>query len=167
MVQFEKISTKVLMILLLLTSIAACDRWFGSEKELTSEEKANINPLIPRRSNSAFGRPEPAYQGVAINEVTDMELKSTRSGTILVVHGVAARQGAYNAILVPSETNRSRTDGVLEFQFDITYPQEDTSVGPVAARRIVLAQSLSNDLLEPVTLIRVIAANNVLERSYN
>jgi len=167
MVQSGKISTKVLMILLLLTSIAACDRWFGSEKELTSEEKANINPLIPRRSNSAFGRPEPAYRGVAIDQVTDLELKPTHSGIILIAHGVAARQGAYDASLTLSGTDGSRADGVLEFQFDVTYPQDDTPVGPLTARRIVLAESLSNDLLEEVTLIRVIGANNVLERSYN
>lgn len=140
--------------------------WFGSSEETavaTPEEY--VNPLIPveeERARIRVGRKEKDVEIPAepITEIADLRIDRTTSGAIVVATGVAKRQGAFEAKLVPVEDAEGST---LTYTFEVSYPEEPTYKGNAATRTIRAAVNLSNQDLRGVTTIRVEGETNARE----
>jgi len=146
------------------TSRANPSNWFGSSRTMeTTAPAEDANPLIPQRS-AISSRPGDAYIGVLIQEITDLRIERDPSGAIIYAEGIAARQGAYDARLIPENEDLTPDEnGVLTYRFEVLYPEHPTSVGSEQMRRIIIATDLSVQALEAVRTIRVEAATNARE----
>ncbi len=130
------IATKPILILTVsAVLLAGCNsrlnpvNWFGNSQEVEVTEEGEVNPLVPEQREGIFARPEEGYQGVPIEQVTDLRIDRTRTGAIIVVEGVAARQGPFEVRLVPATVDDEPVDGVLAYSFDVIYPGFNTAVG--------------------------------------
>ena len=140
--------------------------WFGKSRESRVEASVdeNLNPLIPQeedRANLLGSRDEVQEdRSLPIALIKDMSISRTPTGAIVTVVGEAARNGAYDAVLVPTE---AQDPGELEYTFRVTYPEKATYRGTEATRTIRAAVSLSNQDLRGVHRIRVVGKENARE----
>lgn len=140
--------------------------WFGSSEEISvAEPEVNANPLIPveeERARIRVGRQVDDTETPAflITEIADLRIDRTTTGAIVVATGIAKRQGAFNAQLVPVEDGQ---DATLTYTFEVSYPESPTRTGNAATRTIRAAVNLSNQDLGGVTTIRVEGETNARE----
>ena len=139
--------------------------WFGGSEEAIAEPVEYVNPLIPveeERTRIRVGRSEEDVEITTepITEITDLRIDRTTTGAIVVATGLAKRQGAYNARLVPVEESASET---LSFVFEVAYPEAPTYKGNEATRTIRAATHLTIQDLRRVNKIRVEGATNARE----
>lgn len=159
----------VLAMSIALLVLAGCNtrlnpfNWFGNSEEVVDGETGEINPLVPDSDGGAFSREPEVYTGEPIERVTDLRIERTRTGAIILAEGVAARQGPYQVQLTPANIDNEPVDGVLSYSFDIIYPNFATAVGAESTRTVTAAQSISNEVLEQVRVVRVVAAQNARE----
>ncbi|MFY9209516.1 MAG: hypothetical protein WAO69_00145 [Aestuariivita sp.] len=140
--------------------------WFGGSEEVIDVGTGEINPLLPQDSGGGmFDRPEDVYPGVPIDQITELRIDRTRSGAIILVQGLASRQGPYEVQLTPANPDNEPVDGVLTYTFEIIYPSFNTPVGPEATRRVTAASAISNEQLAGLSRVRVVGARNALETS--
>ncbi len=137
--------------------------WFGRSEPVPVEAGGTVNPLLPPERVSIFARPDAVDQSVLIASVTKLQIDQTPSGAIIVVEGVASRQGAYGAELRPVNTDLVSEDGTLQMEFRVNYPAAATPVGPERSRTVVNAYSLTRQQLNGVKLIKVTGAQNALQ----
>ncbi|MCB1341756.1 MAG: hypothetical protein KDK24_11985 [Pseudooceanicola sp.] len=162
------------LILLVLASLvlASCGfrdsrinprNWFGGSRSVAaSAETAETNPLIPRRSGLLGKRPAPPQEKIAT--VTELKIEPTNTGAIVYASGVAVRQGAYLARLTPRGGQPVPDEnGVLTFDFMVTYPVRPTAGGSELTRTVHEAYSLSKQDLAAIRTIRVEGAQNAQE----
>ncbi len=137
--------------------------WFGGSEEVAvSATPANVNPLIPPARANA--RPVSVYQGVLIETVSDLRVERDPTGAIILATGIATRQGAYEARLIPViENDLPDENGVLTYTFEVLYPPDASPAGSEQTRRVSVARSVSLQTLEAVRLIRVVGATNARE----
>lgn len=137
--------------------------WFGGSREVAAVSAGEVNPLIPANESSVLRRPEQVYAGVPIEEILELQIDRTRSGAIIVVRGLAARQGPYEVQLTPLDEDEKPQDGVLSYSFDVIYPAGTTNVGPEQTRIVTVARSIGNQTLEETRVVRVVGARNARE----
>ncbi|PJE37465.1 hypothetical protein CVM52_06780 [Pseudooceanicola lipolyticus] len=138
--------------------------WFGNSRDVPVEVvDAEANPLIPRQRRGALAREERPDASVPIASVIELNVEPTTSGAIVHATGIAERQGAFQARLVPDNPELEPTDGVLSFSFRVLYPNQATPVGSEFSRTIHEAYSLTLDELARIRVIRVVAAGNARE----
>lgn len=164
------IAAKPLLILTLAAMVlAGCNsrlnplNWFGNSREVAVADSGATNPLVPSERRGILSRPEAVYEGVPIQSVTELRIERTRSGAIILVEGIAARQGPYEVQLTPANIDDEPVDGVLTYSFDVIYPSFNTVVGSEATRRVTAARSISNVILEQTRVVRVLGASNARE----
>ena len=76
--------------------------WFGRSKEVAAAPAPEqVNPLIPK-SRGVFSKPIRPDTSVPVARVTELRVEQTNSGAIIYASGIAARQGAYGARLLPA-----------------------------------------------------------------
>ena len=138
--------------------------WFGKSRETTNTVDENLNPLIPQEEEKTnlLGRKDDKAEdrSLPIAVIKDMRIERTSVGAILTVEGEAARNGAFDANLVPADPQEP---GQLEYTFRVTYPKKATYQGTVATRTIRAAVSLSNQDLAGVRVLRVVGKENARE----
>lgn len=167
----QKSMTVLLMTGFILTSCGWSDsgvnpkNWFGSSKEVPADaEAADINPLIPEKRNSILSKKEvPVDIGVPIAQIAKLQIERTASGAIIHATGIGAREGAYNARLVPDDPGEIAENGVLSYTFRVYYPAGTTAFGTERTRRVDVAHSLSNQQMDGVRSIRVSGTDNARE----
>jgi len=146
-----------ILILLFLSGLvlSGCGLWRRSNSNAAAVA-GETNPLIPERSGGMFARPEPQDLSVPIEEITELKVEPTPSGAIVLATGVAARQGAYQARLVPDNVDLIPSEnGELTFSFRVIYPERRTQVGTRNSRTIVDGFTLPSAVLKNVRVIRV------------
>ena len=159
----------ILTLTLVAMVLAGCNsrlnplNWFGNSREVAVTEDTDVNPLVPRERRSVFARPDYVYPGEPIQTVTELRIERTRSGAIILVEGVASRQGPYEVQLTPANVDDEPVDGVLTYTFDVIYPPFNTAVGSEATRRVTVARSISNQTLAETRVVRVVGASNARE----
>ena len=141
--------------------------WFGRSTSAPVEASVdpNVNPLIPDSDAvGLFSRPE-GEQGERplIETVTDLTVDRTPSGAIVRATGIAFRQGAYDAILLPVQEEDGETSSILTLEFTVVYPESGTPQGSERSRTITAARTVSLQDLQSISSIRVIAKQNVRE----
>lgn len=141
--------------------------WFGGSTEVpvqTEAEAEAVNPLIPKKKNSILRRKEvPEVVGDPIASIAQLRIERTASGAIIHATGIGAREGAYEARLVPDNEDETAVDGVLSYTFRVFYPQNATALGTTRTRRVDVARSVSSQTMQGVRSIRVSAAENARE----
>ena len=139
--------------------------WFGKSRSTNVATPANpdtVNPLIPQRS--AFNRRrEPVDESVAIAALSALKIERTNTGAMILVTGLASRQGAFEVELRPDPANEETPSDTLSYTMRVVYPDFPTTVGSEHSRTIHAAQSLTNQDLRGIRLVRVTSAQNVLE----
>lgn len=138
--------------------------WFGKPKPVAvASADGAANPLIPAaRKGGIFSRPAPEDRSELVGQVTKLTVDRTPTGAIVLVEGLASRQGGFATTLkrLPEDPENK---GVLTLEFRITYPKDATPVGTEHQRRITEALTLSQAKLKDVRTIRVLAAGNAME----
>lgn len=137
--------------------------WFGKSSPAPASVAVDeTNALIPKKS--ALSRPSaPDDRSEPIGKITELRVERTPTGAIIYASGVATRQGAFDAELRQDPTVEGADKGVLSYTFYVVYPEYQTAVSTERSRTVVDAQSLSNQELQGVRLIRVSASQNALE----
>lgn len=156
--------------------------WFGSstsqkvEKDQYVDENGEVqevNPLIGKRGQSRqvskrkkpggsiFDRrkKEGPYEGTLVQEVSTLDIRRTSTGAIVAVTGVSSRQGAFDVRLIPTNGGKP-VDGVMTYELRALQPIQ-TAQGPSQTRRLQAAVPLTNQSLEDIRTIRVVARSNV------
>lgn len=153
----------VLLVVLALT-LAACGRSGRQEAPPAGDLDAlqASNPLLPKKADKVRAKVAADTGGVAIASITKLEVDPTTAGAIIMVEGLAERQGAYDARLIPLPQDESQK-GVLSYALKVYYPRQTTPVGSEATRKVIVAQSVSAQQLANVRLIRVTGAQNARE----
>lgn len=94
-----------------------------------------------------------------VTEVTDMSVRNTNGGVIVHATGLPSNQGYHTIDLVPTN-DEEPINGVLEYEFRVVQPFEDTPVSTTQSREVVVAHFISNAKLRNVREIRILAATN-------
>ncbi|MGV6848993.1 MAG: hypothetical protein ACWA5A_11510 [Marinibacterium sp.] len=128
----------------------------------TEPTASQLNPLLPPKADKIAARNAPDTGGATIDTITALNVESTVEGAIVRAEGIAARQGAYDARLIPDPDGPDR-EGVLAFTFKVHYPPKQTGAGPVATRTILVARDLNARELRGIRTIRVSATDNSRE----
>jgi len=138
--------------------------WFGQSREAEAPAAENLNPLIPQEEEKAnllgSRNDKEEDRSLPIALIKEMRIERTSVGGILTVEGEAARNGAFNAELVPTDPQEP---GQLEYTFRVTYPKAATYQGTVATRTIRAAVSLSEQDLTGIRVLRVVGKENARE----
>lgn len=153
----------LLSALLVSLTLSGCG-WFGGNRGDSSASGTGdaANPLIPT-SESIFDRPEGPDVSVPIGTITQLRVEPTPSGAIIYATGVADRQGAFRARLVPDNEDLEPVDGVLGFILRVNYPADPTPVGSELSRTIHEAFTVTSQTLSNVRSIRVAGERNAQE----
>ncbi|WP_170759827.1 hypothetical protein [Ruegeria lacuscaerulensis] len=140
--------------------------WFGSSTPAPVETSADdANALVPEQKEGSglFSRQDAEDTSVPIAKIDELRINPTPSGAIVYVAGTAFRQGAYNAQLVPTDSEENQKDGVLEYTFRVNYPTYATNQGTERSRMVSDAINVSQDDLQNIRLVRVVGQQNALE----
>lgn len=117
--------------------------WFGGEREsrtaATTAEVADPRGLVP--------------------QVLSLGVDRTASGAIVNAMGLPPSQGHWDAVLLPLNNGRP-VNGVLSFEFRLQPPPAPTREGTQRSREVLAGTFVSNQRLEGVRVIEVIAARN-------
>lgn len=139
--------------------------WFGNSQDVPVEAAVveEVNPLIPTQRRGIFARPEAVDTSVPIGSISELRIEPTPSGAIIYATGVADRQGAFSARLVPENEDLLPVDGVLSFTLRVVYPREPTQIGSEFSRTVHEAFTVSDQTLAQVRTIRVEGERNAKE----
>ena len=157
--------------------------WFGSSTSVKTEPGTvrtadgrvqQVNPLIGERGQSKliaknrkrsteggsiFDRnKDEVYEGSLVAQVTSLEIERTSTGAIVRAVGLTTRQGAYDVRLLPVN-DEGPVNGVMTYEL-LAYQPINTAQGPEHTRRVQAAQALSNQDLDEIRTINVIAKRN-------
>lgn len=97
-----------------------------------------------------------------IQQITDLRLERVPGGAIINATGLAARQGYFDAALVPLNQG-TPVGGVLGYQFRVQPPVVATPVGTPRSREVIVGLFVTDQTLASVRSIRVSGAANALE----
>lgn len=140
--------------------------WFESSTPAPVQVSANdANALVPEQRDGVrlFGRPEEEEITFPITKIDELRIEPTPSGAIVYATGTAARQGAYNARLVRVENDENAKNGILEYTFEVSYPEYATNLGTERSRQVTDASNIGLKELKNVRLVRVRGEQNALE----
>jgi len=100
---------------------------------------------------------------LTVPKIDELRIDATPTGAIVYASGTAQRQGAFNARLVPVESEENQKNGVMEFTFKVNYPKAQTAQGTERSRMVSDATNVSRQELEGIRLVRVVGQQNALE----
>jgi len=148
--------TRLIASILILTLLAAC----GGQR---SGSSSSLNPF------NWFGRSKEARivldtavivdpRGM-VAEVISLKVDRMPGGAIISAIGVPETQGYWEATLTP--LNREKPDkGKLSYEFRLLPPPAPNPVGTARSREVIVGHFVSDQTLEGVRSIEVIALKN-------
>lgn len=149
------------------TSSANPTNWFGRSRpaDINPSElaAAPVNPLLPDEADVFRAAAVAEVEGVTIDQVSTLIIEPTVEGAIIRAEGIAVREGAYDARLIPETLDESAVDGVLSYRFVVKYPNEATATGTQATRTVSVARTVTQGHLEATRTIRVVGQQNARE----
>lgn len=163
---------KTIGLLLIATlTLSACGRvrdsainpfnWFGGSETVETTAEV-VNPLIPRERESLLRRPEAAYAGTLVADLTTLKVERVAGGAIIRVKGIASTQGAFDARMEPENEDQEPVKGVLTYTLLAVQPPGYRQ-GPAQSREITAAVFRTDQELANVRTIRVVGANKTLQ----
>ncbi len=149
--------TRHRIALTLIVAVAGCAggresrlnpfNWFGRAEPVAATPVAQ--QLVP-----ADGR-------LPVREITALRIEKVPAGAIVHATGLPPRQGYFNAALVPL-TQSAAEAGVLTLQLRATPPLTATRTGTPQSRELLVGLFVSEQSLQGVSQIRVLAETNAL-----
>ncbi|MDC0737238.1 hypothetical protein N6L24_03010 [Cognatishimia sp. SS12] len=136
--------------------------WFGRAERVETVDAEEINPLIPRKRDSIFDREEVAYPGVPVANITELRVERVSGGALIRAKGIAATQGAFEALLEPENDDELPVDGVLTYRLLAIQPAGFRQ-GTPQSRELNIARFRTLQDLDGVRVIRVVGAQNALQ----
>lgn len=144
---------RLIVIVALLSLLAGCARlaesrlnpfnWFGRSQE--------VETFVP-----VARAPDPRP---LVDQVTELTIERTPGGAIVRARGLPATQGYWGGDLV-AENRGVPVEGVLTYMFRIVPPETGARSSSVRSREIVVGQFLTQQDMDGVREIRVVAARN-------
>ncbi|WP_226780619.1 hypothetical protein [Oceaniglobus trochenteri] len=142
---------------LILGTLAGCGRvaesrlnpfnWFGS-----SRSEATLAP------EGGYGEIDQDLRRL-MDQVSALNVEKTPGGAIIRATGLPPEQGYYDGELV-SVSDDKPVDGVLEYQFRVRPPLRPNRASTPQSREVVVGLFVTNQALDGVREIRVVAARN-------
>jgi hypothetical protein len=120
--------------------------WFGGGEE-------EVATFVPPDPVEADTRP-------LIAEVTALSIERTPGGAIVRATGLPPTQGFWGAGLLVENRGVADDGGTLTYQFRVLPPEDPASASTRQSREIVVGLFLTNQALEGVRAIRVVAEGN-------
>ncbi|MEL6376574.1 MAG: hypothetical protein AAFQ04_05145 [Pseudomonadota bacterium] len=120
-----------------------------------------VNPVDQRRRGLGVFRRrnrEVVYAGTLVDQVTDVIVEPVPAGVIVRVKGLPLRQGAFDVRLLPANLD-GPVNGVLEYSLNAVQPTNQPQ-GEARLRTVEVAQFVSNEDLEDVEQLRIVARRN-------
>ncbi len=117
----------------------------------------NTNGLVALHPAEGYAKAEDPRE--LVEKLVALRVERTASGVIVHASGMPARQGYWEAELVPSD-EKDHADGVAHYDFRVFSSAPGTRTGTPHSRKIHVAAFLSNAELAKVRRIRVQAATN-------
>jgi hypothetical protein len=109
----------------------------------------------------AEGLPVPVDARGLMAEVVSLEIERAPGGAIVRATGLPPTQGWWDGGLVPVDRDeRPDEDGVLAYEFRVFAPAAQTRISTPQSREVVVGRFVSNQTLQGVRQIRVIAQGN-------
>lgn len=149
-------TARLLITLAVVAAIAGCSRiaesrfnpfnWFGRSERVATVVVAPGDGVS--RAN-------------LVAQITTLRVEQAPGGAIVRATGLPPRQGYYDGELVPL-AGETPENGVLNYQFAISPPPDQTRVSTVRSREVVVGRFVSTQRLQGVRQIRVTAATNAL-----
>ncbi|MEL7115247.1 MAG: hypothetical protein AAGP08_06570 [Pseudomonadota bacterium] len=146
--------TRLICALLALTMIAGCGRvaesrlnpfnWFGG-----SEATQTVTTTASQQRQNL------------IVQVTSLRVEQVPGGAIIRATGLPQRQGYFDGRLEPVGREVA-AEGVLNYEFLIESPLDQTLVGPETSREVIVGRFVSEQALAGVRQIRVSGRANAL-----
>lgn len=140
--------------------------WFGRSRVADvnpAEIGGTVNPLLPESADEFLQKAEVAVEGETIDQVSSLIIEPTIEGAIIRAEGLALREGAFDARLIPQTLDETPIDGVLTYRFMVKYPNQNTYTGTQATRTVNVARTITAGHLEGVQVIRVLGTQNAQE----
>ncbi len=146
--------TRHLIAFTLIVAVAGCSgvresrlnpfNWFGRAEPVAA------TPVAAQRV--------PADGRLPVREITALRIEQVPAGAIVHATGLPPRQGYFNVALVPLDFQ----EGVLTYQLRATPPLQPTRVGTPQSREVIEGLFVSEQTLEGIVQIRVLAETNAL-----
>lgn len=170
----RKVLTAALIATLLVSGCATIRdsranpfNWFGRSQSEPVEQTADpaaANPLIPARRGGLFRNRRERLAEVdlttPIATVTALRIERVPGGAIIRATGEDRTQFPFSIELVPEIEDELPVDSVLTYTLERQQPRAPVVGGPVQTREVVVARRLTDQQLEGVRTIRVVAAEN-------
>lgn len=165
--------TALTVLLLSTLTLTACQsrlnpfNWFGRDREVqTTAAPGEVNPLIPNAGNERKGifskRPEPVYAGTPLAVVKSVVVHRIPEGAMVEVVGVSNIHGVHTLKLDPQNDGQP-VKGVLTYNLLGVHPKGGFTGGTEQSREVTVAHVLTQEQLQGVRTIRVVAAQNARE----
>ena len=145
--------SRIVAALVVVAMLAGCGtrlnpfNWFGRGETVQTVDAEGLPVVVDRRGLMA--------------EVVDLEIERAPGGAIVRATGLPPTQGWWDGGLVPVDRDeRPDEDGVLAYEFRVFAPATQTRVSTPRSREVVVGRFVSNQTLEGVRQIRVIAQGN-------
>ena len=146
-----------LIALTLIFAVAGCSgvresrlnpfNWFGRA------EPVQAAPVVQRQV--------PADGRLPVQQITALRIEKVPAGAIVHATGLPPRQGYFDVALVPINAGVAESD-VLTLQLRATPPFAATRTGTPQSREVLVGLFVSEQTLEGVSQIRVLAETNAL-----
>jgi hypothetical protein len=148
---------RIVLALLVVTTAAGCGRiadsrinpfnWFGRGERVAMVDAEGLPIVIDARS--------------LMTEVAALTIERAPGGAIIRATGLPPTQGYWDGGLVPVDRDERPDDrGILSYEFRVFAPTAPQRASTRQSREVVVGRFVSNQTLEGVREIRVIASGN-------
>ncbi len=148
---------RIVLALLVVATVAGCGRiadsrinpfnWFGRGERVAMVDADGLPVVVDARS--------------LMSEVVALSIERAPGGAIVRATGLPPTQGYWDGGLVPLDRDeRPDERGVLSYEFRVFAPVAPQRVSTRQSREVVVGRFVSNQTLEGVREIRVIASGN-------
>jgi len=140
--------------------------WFGRSQEAPQPQTTDddVNPLIPTRQGGIFARNRARKAAIDLTTpiafVTDIVIERVPGGAIIRVTGRDSAEGAFDVELVPETEDETAVDGTLTYTLERQRPARAQPIGTERTRQVTVARALTDQQLEGVRTIQIVAAQN-------
>lgn len=148
---------RIVLALLVVATAAGCGRiadsrinpfnWFGRGERVAMVDAEGLPIVIDARS--------------LMTEVAALTIERAPGGAIIRATGLPPTQGYWDGGLVPVDRDERPDDrGILSYEFRVFAPTAPQRASTRQSREVVVGRFVSNQTLEGVREIRVIASGN-------
>lgn len=144
--------SRIILTLMVVATLAGCAR--------VSESRLNPLNWFGRSESTNVVTTAAAVDGrQLVAQVTTLRVEPVPGGAIVRATGLPTNQGFFDGSLVTVPATQA---GVLNFEFRISPPREQTRVSTVQSREVIVGRFVSEQTLAGIRTLRVSGSANAL-----